>query len=300
MSGWTEVDRQRFLEQNKDECAKMVWGARKALVELGATVDLWGENIMIENGSKLTLVDPGSPSELGRHIQRLSRLPKPMRKFIANSLFERLDELEQYPSMLKLDQGEREELNERFGVTDEGYEKAKHELRGKCAELAKEGVNTESLRKWQNERPLRQYAERKARGLIVSAIIRDEQRSKSGASLSRAEVLQRITASFNKLQQFNEQEGLVVSVQTADRVSHRQYAAQIVREPDAWVAQETGLDGRIFTQARVGLDGSTTLTLDFRHLSEDRNPQIIVNPRLPEATAITFNLLVDAVTKARQ
>ena len=158
------------------------------------------------------------------------------------------------------------------------------------------GTDISRLGRWQDERPRRKWFERNARKKIVSAIQRDLERDEE-SRVSPKDVLKRVERSLKKLGAQRDREGIIAQYEDRDGVS----VSQIVRKPEAWVAEEVDKKtGKAYTQARVGMDGSTSLTLNFEQLGPERNPQIVDSYLLPEATIVTFNLLVDAVTGKRK
>jgi hypothetical protein len=143
-STWTEFSKgkdrnqnQESIMQQREQLIELTGGARKALVELGATVDIWGANLMVDENENFVLIDPGTPSELERHFDTLLALPKNMRSNLAENLIKRVDDLDKYSSTLEMTKDEIESMNESAGITDEQYEGAKKGLRDRCEQLAK-------------------------------------------------------------------------------------------------------------------------------------------------------------------
>lgn len=149
------------------------------------------------------------------------------------------------------------------------------------------------LGRWQNERPIIRLLERIARKKIVSAIQRDVARGEENR-VNPENVLKRIKGSLKRLGVQGEKKGIIAQYESLDGMT----ASQIIREPEAWVAREVDKKTeRAYTCAKIGTDGSTSLTLNFEQLGPERNPQIVDSHTLPEATTVTFNLLVDVVIK---
>ena len=139
---WTKYSAKKSSEENQEFMMKhrcqlmgLIGGARKSLVELGAAVDIWGDNIMVDGQENIKLIDPGSPSELERHFDALLKLPKDMRTLLANNFLLRLNDLEKYPSSIGMTSEEIESMNKTAGITDEEYENAKKQLRERCERL---------------------------------------------------------------------------------------------------------------------------------------------------------------------
>jgi hypothetical protein len=140
---WTEFTKDRSPEQNKeymmqhrDQLIDLIGGARKVLIEIGASVDIWGDNIMVDEKGNFVLIDPGSPSELERHFSDLTSLPKEMRSLLANNLLKRATDLKGYPNAVEMTNEEIEKMNEKFGFTQEQYEQATSRLVSRCEMLA--------------------------------------------------------------------------------------------------------------------------------------------------------------------
>lgn len=127
---------QEFMMQHRNQLINLIGGARKVLVELGATVDIWGDNIMVDEQENFRLIDPGSPSELERHFGSLLKLPKDMRIYLAQGLLVRLIDLEKYPSSIEMSPDEITAMNESMGITEVQYEEAKKKLQTRCEQLA--------------------------------------------------------------------------------------------------------------------------------------------------------------------
>lgn len=141
---WSEFTKNRSSDQNQEFMMKhrnqlinLIGGARRVLVELGGTVDIWGDNIMVDNEEHFLLIDPGSPSEFERLFDSLLKLPKDMRTYIAKVLLIRLNDLEKYPSSINMSEDEINAMNESAGITGEQYEEARKKQLSKCEQLTK-------------------------------------------------------------------------------------------------------------------------------------------------------------------
>lgn len=141
---WTEFSRgkaseqnQEFLMQHREQLINLIGGARKVLIETGASVDIWGDNIMVDENENFVLIDPGSPSELERHYDDLTKLPEDMRTMLASNLLQRARDLERYPSVIEMSDEEVSEMSDRFGFTNGQYEEASKRLMSRCETMAK-------------------------------------------------------------------------------------------------------------------------------------------------------------------
>jgi hypothetical protein len=139
---WSEFSKNRTSEQNKeymmqhrDQLIDLIGGARKILIETGACVDIWGDNIMVDEHGDFVLIDPGSPSELERHFTDLIQLPKEMRSLLANNLLKRATDLQDYPSAIEMTKEEIDEMNKIFEFTQDQYEEATNILVRSCEQL---------------------------------------------------------------------------------------------------------------------------------------------------------------------
>lgn len=140
---WTEFTKgksseqnQEFMMQHRNQLINLIGGARKVLIETGASVDIWGDNIMVDENEKFVLIDPGSPSELERHLSDLQQLPKEMRSLLAANLLKRVNDLSKYPLAIEMTSEEVQLMNERFGFTQEQYEQASSRLVSMCESLS--------------------------------------------------------------------------------------------------------------------------------------------------------------------
>jgi hypothetical protein len=106
------------------------------LIETGASVDIWGDNIMVDENENFVLIDPGSPSELERHLSDLHQLPKEMRSLLATNLLKRVNDLSKYPSTIEMTSEEIQLMNVEFGFTQDQYEQASSRLVNTCESLS--------------------------------------------------------------------------------------------------------------------------------------------------------------------
>ncbi len=140
---WTEFTKgkssqqnQEFMMQHRDQLINLIGGARKVLIETGASVDIWGDNIMVDENEKFVLIDPGTPSELESHLSDLHQLPKEMRTLLANNLLKRVNDLSKYPLAIEMTAEEVQLMNEKFGFTQYQYEQASSQLVSRCESLS--------------------------------------------------------------------------------------------------------------------------------------------------------------------
>lgn len=79
---------------------------------------------MVDENEKFVLIDPGSPSELERHLSDLHQLPKEMRSLLAANLLKRVNDLSKYPLAIGMTAEEVQLMNEKFDFTQDQYEQA--------------------------------------------------------------------------------------------------------------------------------------------------------------------------------
>lgn len=81
-----------------------------------------------------------------------------------------------------------------------------------------------------------------------------------------------------------------------DSITGDQFKTVIRREQNAWVAEETRMDGSYISQAKVTDEGVTELTLHFegeRYRKMGADVYLTVDRRFPRATLTTMELLLD-------
>lgn len=150
---------------------------------------------------------------------------------------------------------------------------------------------------WRNERPITRYGERKARGLIASAMTRDLHRQESGKTLTAEVIQSSINASVKKLEDKLKNQSEIV-VHSLDSVTKEPFNTKISKTNNGWLAEELKPDGTVITQARINQSGQTELTLHFsndRYEERDANLNVTCDTNFPEATAQVFNLLTSVV-----
>jgi hypothetical protein len=146
---WTEFSKTKSPEEKKElflrrrnQLINLIGGARKVLIETEGPVDIWGDNLMVDEEENFVLIDPGSPSELARNYKRFIRLPKGMRGKLAGIFYKRAVDLERYPSVIGMTEGEITEMNRRFGFTQDQYEKASYKLLSICDTMSNGDTST--------------------------------------------------------------------------------------------------------------------------------------------------------------
>lgn len=163
------------------------------------------------------------------------------------------------------------------------------------------------LKRWESERPIIRFSERKARHQIVEAAIKDLNTQSTFLSdevlLMTSNAQAKINALFPQGDSDNPQE---FSVQNKDSVSGEPFLTRFRKEVGgAIVAEEVRQRGNtydVISQARIYPNGKTELTLNFTgpRYGEGKpensgNPRIIIDSKFPRATAATFNLLAGTV-----
>lgn len=133
----TEDEKRAFRERNRVDLIRLIGGARKVLIAFGSPVDLWSDNVMVrDEDEKLILVDPGTPSELSRHLDTiLLKLPHSMRGTISEKIRHTVHNLDRYLQKLNLTPTERTNMNSIFQVNEQEYEEAKQALYAKLQTL---------------------------------------------------------------------------------------------------------------------------------------------------------------------
>lgn len=134
--GKPSQENQEFLMLHRNQLMDLIGGARKVLIESGATVDIWGDNLMVDENDKFVLIDTGSPSELERQFTDLLELPKDMRSRLADTLLRRVTDLNKYPASIEMTDQEIKLMNEKFSFTQEQYEQASNQLLSRCETLS--------------------------------------------------------------------------------------------------------------------------------------------------------------------
>lgn len=128
-------ENQNFMMEHRDQLIKLIGGAIKTLIETGGTVDIWGDNLMVDENNHFFLVDPGVPSDLNRHFDKLLKLPEEMRELLSKNLLTRVSDLDKYPSSINMSDEEISKMYEDFEMTKKQYEEAKNQLIEKCKVL---------------------------------------------------------------------------------------------------------------------------------------------------------------------
>lgn len=84
-----------------------------------------------------------------------------------------------------------------------------------------------------------------------------------------------------------------------DAVTGEKYQLILKKESSGAYTAEEVKEGRVQTQARIRVGGSTDLTLDYHgdRFGIDNNPAILSEDLFPEAAVKVFNLLVSSVDK---
>lgn len=132
--------REKFLNEHKDEFITLVGGARKVLIETGGLMDLWSENVFVDQGGnreRLAIIDPGTPTELNRFLDGKLPVPKQLQLEMTKRIQKMVKDLDQYKENLGLSADEEIEMNNRFEMTEQEYENAKRILAEKCEKLLK-------------------------------------------------------------------------------------------------------------------------------------------------------------------
>lgn len=113
------------LYGRKDESLRaqflaIVWGAKKAFIEMGVPVDLGDRNVMREDSSgTVFFIDPASPSNIKKLINS-----KNEKAVLRARLYvrQRIEAIKKWVDELDVTQEERATLDKRFGITETMYQ----------------------------------------------------------------------------------------------------------------------------------------------------------------------------------
>jgi len=109
-----------MIEQNREEYMEIVWGAKKAFIELGVPIDFHDGNMVKEASTgNIVLIDSGFPSEEGSFV--FSGEGRRANNALTRA-YQRVDRIKEYEGFLGLGQREVEELNQKYGIDVEAFE----------------------------------------------------------------------------------------------------------------------------------------------------------------------------------
>lgn len=117
-----------FILEKKEQLSILIVGAMKILIETGGTIDIWENNLMLDENDNFVIVDIGTPSELQLNFNTLLKLPFEMRRYLAINTQKRLEELESYINFLEIKQYELKQLQRKLNFTSTEYVMAKDKL----------------------------------------------------------------------------------------------------------------------------------------------------------------------------
>ena len=169
------------------------------------------------------------------------------------------------------------------------------------------GVNTEAnddiklldrVDRWVDERPVYKWGERNARKQIAKEIQKDIQGRGLQNPLTPESVAQRA-------KKFGE---IPITVQLKDSQTKEDFYQVLRMESGYLIAEERrtedwSSDTNLISQARLGPQGQTELTLSFtgeRFQKRDANPNILHSNRFPNATVKVFDTLVGSVEQTQK
>ncbi|MCL6096660.1 MAG: hypothetical protein M1444_03210 [Patescibacteria group bacterium] len=159
----------------------------------------------------------------------------------------------------------------------------------------KKEVNLVALGNWVKERPfLRAFNQRKARKRIANEIKRDVASKNIPLDIKREYVMRKSERTFQRLNGIMGNGNRLV-LDRIDSVRKNPFRIEIVRGNGFWLAREVRPDNTLISEAKIGLDGSTELTLQFtdpEYLRRNANPSLDHKKDLSYASVKTFNLLV--------
>lgn len=146
-----------------------------------------------------------------------------------------------------------------------------------------------TVERWMTWPPtIRLLREMNARRVIAVDLLADRHKP-----IKPEQVVKRVEGLWDKLSQIIEI-GKTITQQHYDTITHNPYFVSLNRENDYWVVGEKLPDGTIISQAKMFLNGKTSLTLDFtgdRFQRMHANPGIKNNENYPTASTKIFTLL---------
>jgi hypothetical protein len=118
---------QEMVANNREEFKELLWGVKKAFVEIGAPIDFHPGNIIRhENTKNLVIIDAGIPTEeyeIIKSEEDNKRTPN-----IFENIYERLQRIGRYEKYLNLSQQEEEKLNSKYNITTEQFDEKVREI----------------------------------------------------------------------------------------------------------------------------------------------------------------------------
>ncbi|MFC1755778.1 hypothetical protein ACFLZK_00080 [Patescibacteria group bacterium] len=121
VAGIEFTSNKQMVESSREDFKNIIWGVKKATVELGVPMDIHAGNIMREEKTgRLVIFDSGVPSEEADLVFN-SDLDRAKRAFIRAD--RRINRIREYEGYLELTEEERKELNEKYDLNDEDFER---------------------------------------------------------------------------------------------------------------------------------------------------------------------------------
>jgi hypothetical protein len=109
-----------MIYQNREQLMEIVWGVKKAFIELGVPVDFHDGNMIKETGTgRIVLVDCGFPSEENSRVFG-TKVYEGINRTLANE-YKRIDRIRYYETYLKLSEEEKQKLDTKHEVSDEAF-----------------------------------------------------------------------------------------------------------------------------------------------------------------------------------
>ena len=116
-----EVYRSEYemVRDNREEYKELIWGSKKAFIELGAPIDFHEGNLVQDKETgRVNIVDCGFPSESRKHIFQ-GKGERSQNALVR--AYERLDKLHRLEGYLDLSDEEVGELNQKYGIDEESF-----------------------------------------------------------------------------------------------------------------------------------------------------------------------------------
>ena len=117
-------NQEEMVFKNREDMSEIIWGMKKAFIELGSPIDFHSQNLMRdERTGKVVIIDTGNPSQEARYIfeESFHHGTKGRLEHSLESSYGRLHLLKEYERYLKLSQEEIDNLDKKYGINDELY-----------------------------------------------------------------------------------------------------------------------------------------------------------------------------------
>ena len=120
--GTEYANTQEMISKNREQFKDIVWGLKKSFVEFGMPLDFHPGNLMKNDTTgNITIMDAGIPSEEYEFIKNdvtNERTPNAI-----DNAYKRLERISRYENFLQLTLEEKENLDKKYNISDEDYNK---------------------------------------------------------------------------------------------------------------------------------------------------------------------------------